>query len=248
MGIIGFLLAAVAAVGADVPAGEAAPTLIRVLIVTGGHDFERPQFFAMFDAMPGIDWKEAVHPEANKLYAPEAAREYDVIVLYDMWQEIDDEQKANFIARVKNDGKGLVALHHCLVSYQKWPEFHEMIGGQFTFDEIEIDGKKYGPNTFDHGQNLRVQVLDPADPVTKGLADFDLVDESYRGFYVAKDVKPLLKVEHPKSGSIIGWSKVFGEGRVVYLQSGHDHTAFENENFRVFVRNAILWTAAARKK
>ena len=47
-------------------AGERNP--LRVLIVTGGHDFERPPFFAMFQAMPGIQWTEAVQPSANDLW------------------------------------------------------------------------------------------------------------------------------------------------------------------------------------
>ncbi|NUM56087.1 MAG: ThuA domain-containing protein [Candidatus Hydrogenedentes bacterium] len=245
--MIGLALLVMAFADAESEAEVAVPP-VRALIVTGGHDFERPQFFAMFDSMSGITWKEVVHPEANKQFTPEAAREYDVIVLYDMWQDITDEQKQQFVQRVKDDGKGLVALHHCLVSYQKWPEFRVMIGGQFTFDVVEIDGKKYGPNTFDHDQSFRVQIVDPADPVTKGMTDFDLVDETYGGYYVANDVKPLLKVDHPKSAPIIGWSKTYGKGRVVYLQSGHDHTSFDHKDFRALVRNALLWTAAKSEK
>lgn len=245
MGIIGFVIAATVVAGAE-PAKEVAPAPVRALVVTGGHDFERPAFFAMFDAMKDVTWKEAVQPEANTRYTPEAARDYDVLVFYDMWQDIAEDQKAQLVRLVKEDGKGVVALHHCLVSYQGWPEFRAMIGGQFTFGEIAIDGKKYGPNTFDHGQSFRIQIVDPTDPVTKGLADFDIVDETYGGFYVANGVKPLLRVDHPKSGPVVGWSKTYGKARVVYLQSGHDHTAFENEGYRALVRNAILWTSKAR--
>lgn len=247
MGTLGLMLvAAIAAAPATSPKADAPP--VKALIVTGGHDFERPPFFAMFDSMKGIAWKEAVHPEANNMYTPEAAREYDVIVLYDMYQEIAVEQITQFVKLVKDEGKGVVALHHCLASYQAWPEFRAMIGGQYTFAEIEIDGAKYGPNTFDHGQTFRIQIVDSSDPVTEGLSDFDIVDETYGGFYVAKDVKPLLKVDYPKSGPIVGWSKNYGKARVVYLQSGHDHTAFENGSYRTLVRNAILWVNSAQGK
>ena len=242
MGRLGLVLLAMVAGAQDAPQQTGAAP-VRALVVTGGHDFERPQFVAMFDSLNGIAWKEVVQPEANTLYTPEAAQEYDVIVFYDMWQDITDEQKAQLVKLVKEEGKGVVALHHCLVSYQAWPEFTAMIGGKFTFGEMEFDGVKYGPNTFDHGQNFRVQIVDPNEPVTKGLSDFDIVDETYGGFYVAKDVKPLLKVDHPKSGPIVGWSKNYGKARVVYLQGGHDHTAFENESYRALVRNAILWVA-----
>lgn len=221
---------------------------LRVLIVTGGHEFERPQFFAMFDAMKGITWKEAVQPEANQRYAPDAAKDYDVLVLYDMYQDISAEQKAQLIKLVKDDGKGLVALHHSLASYQKWPEFHAMIGGQYYLADTEIDGVKHAQNTFDHGQSFRIRIADPKDPVTKGMSDFDIVDETYGGFEVRKNVKPLLMVDHPKSGPIVGWSHTYGRGRVVYLQSGHDHTAYENENYRTLVRNAIFWVGESTGK
>ena len=245
MGILGIVIAATAIAGAESPA-KPFPAPVRALVITGGHDFERTAFFAMFDAMKDVTWTEAVQPGANTRYTPEAAREYDVLVFYDMWQDIGEEQKAQLVRAVKEDGKGVVALHHCVVSYQAWPEFRTIIGGQFTFGETTIDGKKYGPNTFDLGQTFRIRIADPADPVTKGIADFDIVDETYGGFYVASDVKPLLTVEHPKSGPVVGWSKTYGNARVVYLQSGHDHTAFENEGYRALVHNAILWTSKLR--
>src|SRR2546429_8588707 len=56
--------------------------VIRVLIVTGGHDFEREPFFAMFQAKPCIQWREAGQPSANDLYTGEGAKKEDVIVLY----------------------------------------------------------------------------------------------------------------------------------------------------------------------
>ncbi len=60
MGTASFLLAAAAlAIGAAcvgaadaAPAGKQAP--VRVLLVTGGHDFEREPFFRLFDELPGV--------------------------------------------------------------------------------------------------------------------------------------------------------------------------------------------------
>jgi hypothetical protein len=37
----------------------------RILIVTGGHDFDRESFFKMFDSFEGISYIELKHPEAN---------------------------------------------------------------------------------------------------------------------------------------------------------------------------------------
>ena len=38
---------------------------LNILIVTGGHNFDRVSFFTMFDAYKGLKYKEIVHPEAN---------------------------------------------------------------------------------------------------------------------------------------------------------------------------------------
>ena len=107
--------------------------VIRVLVVTGGHDFEREPFFAMFQAMPGIQWREAIQPAANDLYAEDEAKKYDVIVLYDMVQTITENQKQNLVRLLKEQGKGLVGLHHCIVDYQDWPEFRRILGGRYYF-------------------------------------------------------------------------------------------------------------------
>lgn len=222
---------------------DSEPKPIRVLVVTGGHDFERQPFFTMFDAMKGISWREAPHPDANKLYSAEAARAYDVLVFYDMNQQIDAEQQANLMRTIKADGKGLVSLHHSIANYQAWPEYHAMTGARYYLEDTVIDGKKHLKSTYEHDQQLTVRIVDANDPVTKGVTDFPIIDEVYAGFDVAGDVKPLLKVEHPKSGPLIGWSKEVGKGRLVYIQLGHGPTAYNNENYRTLVRNAIIWAS-----
>ena len=72
--------------------------------------------------MDGVTFREAMQPAANDLYTKEAARSYDVLVLYDMVQEISEAQKRNLVRLLKEEGKGLVGLHHSLCSYQNWPE------------------------------------------------------------------------------------------------------------------------------
>jgi hypothetical protein len=96
-----------------------AQTLMRVLIITGGHDFEREAFFDIFDNIPDVVYQELVHPEANQIFDSNLIDNFDVLIFYDMVQEIDDTQKAAFI-KVLKEGKGLVFLHHSLVSYQEW--------------------------------------------------------------------------------------------------------------------------------
>src|SRR5947209_4187148 len=88
----------------------AAPDKVRVLLITGGHGFEQPQFFQLFRNNPEITLTLSEHPHADAMLKAEPAKGYDVIVLYDMQQDISEDAKTNFIARLK-EGKGLVVLH-----------------------------------------------------------------------------------------------------------------------------------------
>ena len=89
---------------------------IRVLLVTGGHPFEKEPFFKLFQDNPDITYQAVEHPNAHALLKAEAAKQYDVIVTYDFNQTISEEAKADFVARLK-DGKGLVVLHHAIAAY-----------------------------------------------------------------------------------------------------------------------------------
>ncbi|MGH7972887.1 MAG: ThuA domain-containing protein [Limisphaerales bacterium] len=42
---------------------------------------------------------------------------------------------------------------------------------------------------------------------------------------------------------MIGWTKTYGKARIVYLQSGHDHFAYENPNYQKILAQAIRWVA-----
>jgi len=220
---------------------------VRVLIVTGGHDFERTPFFEMFQAMPGIQWREAAQPSANDLYTPDEARKFDVIVLYDFVQEIAEGQKQNLVRLLKKEGKGLVGLHHCIGDYQNWPEFRRILGGRYYLSKRREEGLEYQLGEFLHDQRFAVQIALRTHPITEGLKDFEINDETYKGFYVNSGVTALLSVDHPKSGPVIGWAHQYGKSRVVYIQPGHGPAAYANASYRSLVQNAIYW-AGKRKR
>lgn len=220
-------------------------TPVRVLVVTGGHGFERAPFFEVFDAMPGVTWVEAVQPEANNHYSEEASAAYDVIVLYDMVQEISEEQKEDLVHLLKDEGKSLVALHHSIANYQAWEEYPRIIGARYYLPDLSPEARDHGPSTWEHDQDMEVEIADPEHPITKGLENFPINDETYDHFDVLPGVTELLRVKHPKSAPVVAWAHTYGKANIAYIQLGHGPSAFSNENFRKVVRNAILW--AARK-
>ncbi|GIV20311.1 MAG: hypothetical protein KatS3mg023_2062 [Armatimonadota bacterium] len=215
---------------------------IRVLIVTGGHDFEREPFFEMFRSFEGITFEEVQHPNAHARLTPEAGKGYDVVVLYDMWQPISEESQAAFVKLLRN-GKGLVALHHSLASYQLWDEYRLIIGGKWYTEKWKQNGAERPPSTFQHDVQLKVHIVDRNHPVTRGIQDFHIRDETYGNFEVLPKVKPLLTTDEPTSNRVIGWAHTYGKSRVVYIQLGHDHYAYENPSYRRLVWQAIRWVA-----
>ena len=53
---------------------------------------------------------------------------------------MDDQQKADFLSFIHDDGKGFIGVHSATITFTKWPEYGEMMGGYFdehpwgTFD------------------------------------------------------------------------------------------------------------------
>src|SRR3989442_729170 len=111
-------------------------TKLNVLVVTGGHGFQREPFFKMFADNRSITFTEAKQTKTSEAYDRDDLAGFDVVVLYDMVQNITDAQKAKFLS-LFDKGIGLVVLHHALVSYQHWPEYERIIGGRYP----EADGK-----------------------------------------------------------------------------------------------------------
>jgi type 1 glutamine amidotransferase len=187
-----------------------------------------------------ITYQIAEFPAAYDMFKPENRAKYDVLVFYHMWQKITDDQAKVFIETIK-EGKPVVALHHSICAYDEWPEYWNMIGGKYFHKATNFKGKEHQPGSYIHDLHFKVSVTDSKNPVTKGITDFDIFDETYKGYYVEEGVTPLLTTDEPSSTPIIGWSKKYGKSRIVVLQGGHDVPTFENPNFRKLLKQSIQW-------
>ena len=222
------------------PAHAAAP--IRVLLVCGGHDYQTNHFLQVFRDNPEITFTHVTHPAAHAWLSADQAREWDVLVLYDMWQDISETAQRDFLARLQ-EGKGLVVTHHAIANYQAWPEYERIIGARYYLAPTQRDGWIKHRSQYTHDVKYRLQVLARDHPVTRGVSDFEIHDETYRLFDIAADVTPLLGTREPLSSPIVAWAKTYATARVVYLQLGHDRYAYENPHYRRLLANAIRWTA-----
>ncbi|MBU4398961.1 MAG: ThuA domain-containing protein, partial [Planctomycetes bacterium] len=128
----------------------------------------------------------------------------------------------------------------------EWEEFRKIIGGIHIPREFTVDGKKYGPSGSTDDQDIRVTVADRRHPITKGINDFSIHDETYHKYYTAPDVKVLLTTDHPKNEPPLAWVKQYGKSRVFYFMLGHGPSAWQNPNYPRILANGIRWVAGDR--
>lgn len=211
----------------------------KVLIITGGHGFEEKPFYEMFNSFQGLEYDTITQPKGNELLESSNIQEYSCLVFYDMFQEITENQKAAML-KLLDEGMGMVFLHHALVSYQDWPEFEKVIGGKYHLKPS--NGQPASTYKHDVDFNVKIDNGKDAHPITKGMQDFEIHDEVY-GSYSVGDVNPLILTDHPESTPTIGWSHQYKNSRIVYLQLGHDHYAYENNNYRTLVQRSIWWVS-----
>ena len=238
--ILGLVLWAILLSGVACAADGAAKT--KVLLVTGGHGFEKEPFYKVFRDNPRIEFTATEHGKTNATAFDRAdLPNFDVVVLYDIRQSMTDAQRARFLS-LFDKGIGLVVLHHAIVSYQHWPDYERIIGGKYP----EEDGKSgvVTPEVgYKHDEEVPVVIVARDHPITAGMKDFTIHDEIYWGYWVGKEVTPLITTTHPKSAKPLAWVRTEKNSRIVYLQLGHDHQAYENQNYQQLVARSIQWAA-----
>lgn len=215
---------------------------LRVLLTYGGHGFQQPEFFAMWDALPGLAYTKCELPKDADVLKPGLEKQYDVIVMYDMVKGFTPEQQKDYVALL-NTGIGIVATHHSLGAHDGWPEYAKIIGGKYVHKPGIIEGKERPASNFAHGQDIAVTIADKEHPITKGLADFTIHDETYGKCYVSPNAHVLLTTDHPKCTREIAWTTQYGRSRVCYLMFGHDNQAWANPNYQALLQRAIRWSA-----
>ncbi len=215
---------------------------IKAVVVTGGHDFEHDPFFKLFQGYNDIQYVEAAQKDHSELFEDISNWNYDVIVLYNMSQNIAPKRQNNFKTLLAQ-GVGLVAMHHAEGAFNTWEDYRQIIGARYPLKPQQIDGEQFATGTYDHDMDMNVKIADREHPITRGLSDFTIHDETYKGNWFAKDNHVLLTTDHAKSDTTICWTRPSSDNRVVFLQLGHDSKAYVNPNYRELVVRSIRWAA-----
>jgi 2-desacetyl-2-hydroxyethyl bacteriochlorophyllide A dehydrogenase len=213
---------------------------IKVAFVSGGHPYEVAPLHAALRALPGLE----IYPQHMDDWcaAGQARQSYDVVVFYHMLMDGPPEKGAWYQGAVRaaleelgTTGQGIVVLHHAILGYPQWKFWSDLVG---------IAERKFG---YHQNQQLRVHVADAGHPITRGLKDWDMADETYTMAepLPADGNTPLLTVEHSKSMKCLAWTRAFRKAKVFCFQSGHDGLTFVNPLFREVLARGIRWVAPA---
>jgi type 1 glutamine amidotransferase len=207
--------------------------------------------FVLYD-MPGI----VFHPDrAPDFVEPDAAYRQRFLELLEL-------------------GHGFVFLHHAIAGWPAWDRYADIIGGRFLYLPGELRGRPCQDSGYRHQVEHEIQVV-KQHPVTEGIPPrFTITDEVYLYEVFDEDVEPLLVSNHtfaaenfysaahavrerrmfsndgwshPPGSNLIGWTRTWGNSRIVYLQCGDDPVAYANPWLRRLVQNAIAWVAQVRQ-
>ena len=200
-----------------------------IAVVTGEHGFQEEQFDAVFESMADVEF---LREDLDDFVEDPDQKDYDAVVFYNFHRPYPTEAQAQAILGLTERGQGMVILHHAILAFPEWDAYSEMCG-------IDHRGEfGYYPR-----QTLQVQIADASHPITEGLIDWEMGDETYTMASAGNDSSILLTVDHPNSMDVLCWARDYGNSRVFCLQSGHDDVTFSNPNFREVLHRGIHWCA-----
>mgnify|MGYP000271253102 CR=1 FL=1 len=212
---------------------------IKIMLVTGGHSYDTIEFFQMFDELEDVEYEHFQQPEANRKILQGAAGDFDVLVFYDMWQNISLDERMAYL-QLTQEGKPFLFLHHSLVSYQNWPEFEKIIGGKYVQEAKGVDEELL--STYEHDVWVYCSVENYT-PVTNGFRELRFFDEVYGNVQMLETVKPLLRTRHPQSMEFVAWENRYRNSQIVYIQPGHDKRTYNEKDYRKLILQALHFLA-----
>ncbi len=222
---------------ASIPPEVRKPDPLRILIATGGHPHET-SFYSVFEGYD--DWLVMTDAHPN-VFASSRLR-YDVIVFYDLQEQISEDAKKN-LKEFAESGKGIVSLHHAIVDFTGWPWWYqEVIGGKFY-----IKAEPGHPASVAKANIEMIVRQDPKHPITRDIGPLHLWDEPYKGMWVRPDVQVILETDHPLADRQVAWVSPYEKSRVVYIQLGHDRRTHLHPTYRNLIRNAVQWAGGRLK-
>jgi len=232
LGLAVGLLVAVAVASATPDASAAPAGKIKLLMLhNGGHSFE-----GFTKAMDPVLEKtgdfDVTVGESFDVLKPENIKKFDVVLFYGSGGKMD-EAAAGGLEGFVSGGGGMAGVH-ATDANKNSDVYWRLIGGRF----IGHGGGKF-----------MVRIEDKKHPVTAGMEDFEIQDETYRNKYHPEaEIHSLVHMDRGDEQQSMAWVQEIGKGRVFCTTLGHGGGAFANPEFQRFVLRGLYWAAGREPK
>ena len=216
---------------------------IQTAVVTGGHAFDVVGFHRLFRGLEGVEaYIQHMDDFANS--SPTERDFYDVVLFYTMLLEEPMDDGPHFrgnpksaLEQLDQSQQGIFILHHSILAFPEWLVWNQWVGiHDLSSDLKELKVTK--PET------IPLIVSDAQHPVTKGMENWEMLDELYLMNDPHSNSSPLLTTNHPDSMRTLAWTRHYKDHRILCWQSGHDNQTWINANFKSFLRRGIQWCAS----
>ena len=206
---------------------------LRILLIVGGHSYDRENLHAMLNAFPNAVFDEIAIPDKQDMLKPGLSKDYDVLVFHDQsFFELTQEQKDNLEKLFGDEGIPTVMLHHALISHPEFPLFRELYGAQYLLKDTEIDDRIYKASSYLRPTNVKICIAARKHPVTEGVGDFTLDDEVFKNVYYNPHIDVLARADHPEGDRPAIWLWRYKKTPVFGMIQGDAGGAFNDPNYR----------------
>jgi type 1 glutamine amidotransferase len=228
-----WVVAAAVAAAALVMRVEAGEKIKLHLVQGGGHDWK-----GSFAILAGIlekmgDFEVTASEDLDELKA-DNIKKYNVVLFYGSGNDFKDPEQEKGLCDFVRNGGAWVGIHSATDSFKKSDAYWEMVGGRFA---------GHG------GGKFPVRIVDKDHPITKGLEDFEIEDETYsHNYHKNMCIRTLTRMDRDKEQQAMAWVSYYGKGRVFYTANGHGREAWVNPAFQRLAVRGLYWAAGREPK
>ena len=208
----------------------------KALIVWGGWDGHEPRQTAeiMAEGLQAEGFEVEVATTLDAYLDEQKLMGLDLIVNNWTMGTISSEQLTPLLNAVRS-GVGFGGIHGGMCdAFREQTEYQFMCGGQWVAHPGGI-------------RPYRVDIGPTSDPITAGIAAFDVTSEQY---YMHVDpINTVLATtrfaDYDNVEMPVVWKKMYGQGRVFYCSLGHSADVLAMEPVLTMVVRGLVWAAKA---
>lgn len=238
----------------------AAPTPIRILLITGGccHDYARQKDVlkkglearanVVVDQVHSDD--TSTHPPLAILGNPDYAKGYDLVIHDECGSDISDPATVEGVLKPHRDGVPGVNLHCGMHSYRIGnPNDPVTLGTPhgFWFEYLGLQSSGHGPQ-----EPISITYTDTQNAIAKGLTDWTTIQEElYNNVHIFNTAHPIAhgrQIVKRNGGErtndfVVVWTNEYGpkKTRVFSTTIGHNTVTVEDPRYLELVTRGVLW-------